>query len=1237
MTYATGSDGLSFLDPMKDLGDGLYAFSIAGPMWLYVLTMAPPQAGAALTFDRFWQTGVGWCLFTPVDLAQVDIPAFATEARRKLPPIVPQTGNANAFVWLRAAGDFDNKMFMQWIPGSKPREGTGGCSASFDCDRFSIALNAQIGASGALSFLLNDKGGGAPASMTLLCDTANVSVTVDGLVQTAGYPVNPRKWDDTAWVCQIAFDGPQTGSLAMPLALDLGTLADQFGLETVYQYNSAHIADGAPRSDDLHILRMPLFAPKAPAPTDQKGLCAFNVLLNPSRPHRPEAAGLRIDRAGRMLGGTEAAGPSNQASQVANARALVSPYGAAVNGAVVALTPADPLEEGLPFDAYIGGGFAYSPPLAAVPGDAAPTPMSPAGVFLPSMETPGEQRTRATAQAPLARPIDMMPGLFALDFVRLAEGDRINFEPQHPAYIPPPDSAPVQGGLTTSYVSVRKGPATTGRAYFGQSRTANLFLPDETAAEGFLFAALAQLSPLEKTPAFPMLFVGAVFLEHPGRGPINPDVTAALIGRLDQKALGPKRHSRLLDAPNGAKVILPTALSVRERMNGSDTHPVITPQGYIVNVNANGIFTDVTLGVGTGTAISPNALRFDGTGDPKKVAPAVSTLLTRENLFLVASKVDPAWNFQNRIEVAGFEFAVALDGVCGGIETGSRPSILIIKLDPVRTLREMALDPTSWTDGGAYVDDVDGIVARLAALFAAADPEKAVVGEDPFTAFRGLLDNAAWTGVIAFDTPIDGNGMPPDLQMLLGGIPGQLVAHHVGIQTSKVTAAKVAQSSVFGVINYHRDASSDTDGPPPEDPQYEVAELVAQIGNSAIVQLHVTVDLIVKTLLGRDVVLPVTQENPKGDTLSIKGRYQVHGDIGRVIFVSENAFVFSPVVSGDGTVRIVESIRITHASLVPVTAGEAGQSRVEDADVTHVAANFTLDGELFFDADPFAGSGGLDLFSYGTPLPVAGGKEHGLAFSGLTVSIDFDLDAQGAMIASSKQVLLHETTLTPKATPTAVRPHSLLGSLPMQLTAFEVADPATKTRVAGRAKAVNVLELMAPRPADDGPSGDGDARSAASPFTTNTPTYGLTYNISLGSLGSLSDAHAGMSAALTIAWGPSPTVPDSDAACVMVALPSLSAGYQGFDLQGFISTKFQTANLLKVAMDDGRNVYAMSFDNVQLAVFGFGLPPGVMIDFVLFSGNSADAQAKVTDASSIGWMLSATTDKGTEAQDEHGQ
>lgn len=125
-------------------------------------------------------------------------------------------------------------------------------------------------------------------------------------------------------------------------------------------------------------------------------------------------------------------------------------------------------------------------------------------------------------------------------------------------------------------------------------------------------------------------------------------------------------------------------------------------------------------------------------------------------------------------------------------------------------------------------------------------------------------------------------------------------------------------------------------------------------------QLHVTVDLIMHQLLGREMGLPVTEENLDGDTLSIKGQYQMHGDVGRLTFTTDDPFIYTPVIAGEGITRVIESVHITHASLVPVASNQAMGTFGDDDDaaLTHVAAHFTLDGQILFCPTPFPNADG---------------------------------------------------------------------------------------------------------------------------------------------------------------------------------------------------------------------------------------------------------------------------------------
>jgi hypothetical protein len=1224
-------------DPMTDLGHGLYAFGAATSelSGLYVLTQTAPDAETALNIQEFWSHKLGWAIFTPIDLSQGDIEAFCVDARSGLPKVSDNT-MPTMFVWL---ADPENKDTFPAAPnvGFLSQGGPDALAQSnalFKDVRIALQLKNTRGL-GSLSLSLQDGAFGGPATIQLLATVADFDLLIDGEPFTkTTLPVKAISPSTSAFQCNIALEGPQAGSLGMPFGLDYGTLCKTFGFEPFFHYSpdEIHDSDASTLSEAQSTLRMPLYQPQLAQSEDAKKYSAVNVMLSPFHAGDARASGIFLDRAGRMLSGKPVE-TTVQYQQVQNTLDMVCSYGSLCNGAVLTLVPGDPLEQEKPQDSFVAGGFIYSAPTGGTIENA---PMMPVGTYVPVQGTPAKGNP-----TPSSTTMEVMPGLFSRDFVQLAAGDLIGFKPEQPAFVGPSSANELRAGdpntATTSLPYVIKGEASGGRGYYGQSNSANLYLASGSS-DGVLTAANARLSTLETPSPFPMLWIAALLLEDGNKTPINPDMTTGFIEKLEQKAIGPARHAALFDqAATGPVVQLPTQLRTMNSLvtsEPSSTHPVVTPQGYVVDVNDAGLFANITLGIGDDNT----ALRFRGTGDPALVDPEVSTLLTRENLFLVATNANDKWNLQNELLVEGFNFKVDLKDATNA---PANPSILIIKLDPRRSLRDMATDQTAWTNGGAFVDDAAAIIERLNKLFEIADPGKSEA-DDPFVAFRALANRKAWTGVIAFETPIDGNGMPADLQMLLGGIPGQLHAHHVGVDTNKVGsgAAKteVAQSSIFGVINY-RDQSVEPSNN--DDPQYKVGELIAQISNSKLVELNVTVELILHKLLKRAVSLQNVDPSLAPNTLLIKGQYQKSGDIGRVVFASDTPFIYEAVRAGDESIRMVKSVHMTHANLVPISNDEDDETLKSGE--TRIQANFTLNGQIFFDPAPFPTVPNLDLYSYGLKDENTDEDIHGLMFSSLTVEIVFVLDADGAMVKDSKSVKLLESSLRPVATPLAVRPQSFLGTMPLKLTGFAIASDdadGDKVTVGQGGKSLNIVQLQAAPP-------DLDARKKlaeqvakgedvaplpmpVSPYTTSAPIYGLQYAVSLGSLGALSGVHAGITATLTIAWGPAPSVPDNDAAAVFIELPSLSAGYQGFDLQGFVKTKFEDANLLQVETEPGQSVYAMSFDNVQLSVLGFGLPPGVLVDFFLFSGNQKDPATKVDDASSIGWLLSATMDKKSE-------
>jgi hypothetical protein len=327
-----------------------------------------------------------------------------------------------------------------------------------------------------------------------------------------------------------------------------------------------------------------------------------------------------------------------------------------------------------------------------------------------------------------------------------------------------------------------------------------------------------------------------------------------------------------------------------------------------------------------------------------------------------------------------------------------------------------------------------------------------------------------------------------------------------------------------------------------------------------------------------------------------------------VLSNSRQRFVYTfPIPAG--ATRVLERIEFANASLVPVSSQPAGTPPVG----TEIQARFALGGQLWFAPEPFPGAGGLDLFSFGT------GTGGGLQFSNLTVNIQFTLDSQGAMQPGSKTVAFDWTALKVSPSPAAIRSESLLYTLPLQLSAFVSGNPLQTA--SGGASPLHALQLEGKGGSFGSPAlpgGSPQLAPAGYPYVTATPEYALQLDLPLGSLGSLSDVHVGLMARLFLGWGPSPLVPGSDAAAVLVQLPQLSAGYGGFDLQGILRTTFGDANLLKVDLDTGP-VYAVLFNNVKLSVLGYAFPPGYVIDFLLFGGNPAGGGPMNTN--NLAWFL----------------
>jgi hypothetical protein len=1193
--------------------------------WVYYLLQADVSLvpdSVQETWDSSNPSMIGAYLFVDQTIELDVAPQFVIAARKYFAPVIGSQPGSQLVAWLSSSPASPVEFPYQCISVQL------GPFLSVGATRFKISQNQpvlfewpQLGLEPTPSFGLQFQ------------DTGVIFALVDGLIQlwadisqtqiqvsyggkaqqnnqsVVPYPYsNPINPGDPAqyWCIEIPLSGTAAGAFCFGAGFSPGNLYQAFGCSFRFSYGQGES------------ISYPIFPPAQQGAYGQLGMF---VRFHPLFPGNTECSRLSLDLSG--------SGPGAQWSK--NSLALRANYFQTPSGGSVTLQPCalpdnqSPDLPGSPLE-YSPPGFGFSKgPL----GDGSPCDwqfyLSPMGHF-EIVSAPGPSVSPGT--------VDLMGGLFAEEYVRASLGDWVEFVPGKSAYSPgfqpgsggsPPAGSPneqsaLTGAFTSSWMKYPSGSSQPGRAYFSQVSASVYY--GRTGQQVCSMPVSSLYSHLEEVENAPILFpiapYGGVYATWGSQPFPNQNVPAWVITAFEAQVLSSARHTSMPSNEYGPLFLPPrasteTILAARFRTAAVDVQPMPTthtPQGILVRLNTDGNLANTWNALLL--AVSPDvtspapfaSLTISGSAsNPRIVDSVLSNVLMKNQLFLVVSDPSHLGTFQNEISVGGFNFQL---DVGKDPNTGEIGTLLIFKFNTSASLAQLAEQPNLWAGVSSFVSDVDDAQAVILDAIKVAKSNAGAQG-NPFGYFNQIAHDPSWSGILALNCAINGNGMPLDFQMLLGGIKGQLRAHHFGIETNKVHSGSVdvglSQSSLFGVIFYRNPTEwTSPRGSPPE-LDYEVETLTLVYSNSAITQFAVRVGLTINQLFGRETLLKSSPSSPPPlNTLVISGQYQKQGAIGVVTFSTDAPFEYE-FPGKDGATRVIQEVRINQASLVPVssTPGSPG---------TTVRASFNMAGEVFFAEDPFPNSDQLDLFSYGTK----GESATGIAFSGLVADISFILNEEGEMEKESKAVTADLTALTFNPSSDSIRPGSLMGALPLQFSRFVYASSSSgiSQSLTGTSP-VHVLQLEGSTTESGSP-----AVSPQSPYGTTKPMFALEYDLPLGSLGSLSDG-VGIMAKLLLAWGPSQVVPSNDGAAVLVQLPSLAAGLFGFTLQGILKTTFGDANLLKVDLDSGESVYAVLFNNIQLSVFGFSFPPGIVTDFTLFAG--APGSGAPRNTSNIGWFL----------------
>ena len=1195
---------------LKEIVAGLYEIgptSANQDTFAYFLMLNDVSPPEPPTLEESWSdpSMLGWYVFLPQEIADGEAETFVEQGRQLLPQLnySPARLNTRAIVWLASVDEcaqpIGSIVFYQLALNQQPRAPIKSSTFSWSGFAIQVATGANVGI---------DLSNAAFQFTTAPAGVSNIQVLYNNQPQWQFV----AQYNGSGWLINVPLLGPSAGSLCFSVGMDWGRLCRNFDCVFEYFYPSAA---------GYSTLVYPLYLPKSQS-TYLNGFLGFNNQLHPLYQTDCRHTRLGLDLSGTTVFST-------------NSQKMSSSYFQTVNGGTVTLIPhnleaSPPASVGSPDDfAQVPAGFGFCKQPAEGSPITSPADydlyLAPVGAFRVVEVTPPSGPSQTAA----GEDFQWMCGLFAQEFLQAEIGDVIEFVNNRPAWAPgftgadsndqtSPAAQALEPDFTTSWALYPGGYTEGQRGYFAQPSSSVYF----AAPEGQVYPTVvnALLSTFPEPVAFPLVPYANIY--NTQAIPYNQDVSAGVFEAFESAVLSKVRHAQVATSGVGPIFLPPVSAGRRNpllllpraagRSDAATMQSATTPQGLIANLNDDGTWNNVLMARG---ADDPSQyLSFQPLGSPpQRVSTALSNVLLQNQLFLVVSRPAPLGNFDNELTMTQFNFQ---------LDIGPRTTILIFKYNTSASLKELVAQPSLWAESSTFVgDDLQATQKAILDYIKVAEDNSEASG-DPFGYFNSIAKSADWTGILAMNCAINGNGMPPDLTMLLGGIPGQLRAHHFGIQTNRVTGSgslQLDQSSLFGLIYYKKENQLGL-APPSVDFQYAVETLSVVFSNSKITQFVAQVGLTINRLFGRDVKLisePGISPPPPPNTLEITGQYQNQDGVGTLTFVTDSPILYEFPIP-EGSARVLDHVVFNQASLVPVGTGNSSPEMVE--------ANFSLSGQLWFNPAPFPNSDGLDIFSYGTydSPPV------GMAFSGLVVNIRFALDAEGATVPGSEVLALQPSLLSFTPTSESIRPGSLLDSLPLQLSRFWYSPQGLSLSQLG-AMSIHVLQLEGRNKArPDGSPGSPPppVLSKGYPYVTTTPQFALEYDLPLGSLGSLSDVHAGLMAKLLLAWGPSQVVPDIDAAAVLVQLPQVMAGYGGFTLQGILRTTFGDANLLKVDLPAGP-VYAILFNNIKLSIFGYSFPPGIVIDFTIFAGQPE--QGGSTNTSNIAWFLAAMQPGGSPA------
>ena len=811
----------------------------------------------------------------------------------------------------------------------------------------------------------------------------------------------------------------------------------------------------------------------------------------------------------------------------------------------------------------------------------------------------------------------VMCGLSGVEFLMIAEQDRLEFLGQFAANAVafgvsgPPSQNVLDNKYSTAWIRLVPGPKSgeTFKSFIKQSYCvqaphavyfsagANGAFPFPTA----LGARLGDLADISKSPVFPMAPYGWAYYSDPAKdiNNPNPDASGELLTYFEQQAISMQRR----DSINVDECLGPLFFDMATLQTLSGGF-VQTSRGLLVELNDGSLTSNQPAGSWKRLILarSPDnpgqILQFRATTDAATrrctapppynvVSPLLSTALTSNAPFLVATLPQPLGIFDNVIQLGDYPFVLSVNGTDTGPSLGNN-TVLLFKLATDRSVKDWAADPQSWTDAEVFVNmgtatRLSGQIGQfIAEAKAMSDEAKRQGAYDYFANFLEAVESSSWSGVLVLNPPLDLRKLPVDLQALLGGMkPGKpLRGHHFGIALNQIRKdaavpgdTPMGQSSLFGLVHYDEPFT-----PPATDYDFQVLKLNALFANSILIHFDSRIAWSTRKLFGDSATMIQSGQNdiPATNTIVIDGALQSHDGETSIVFVSDETrvFQFTP-----GSQRVIDKMAVFGAALQPVDSQASG-------DTTIVHSAFVYNGSLGFSTgtpkNPDA-----DLFSFALD---AQQRSSGMQYTSYNFAMVTTITGESASLAPIEVNLAGMQVAASQTTP---RPDSLFSTLPLKLVKFR---EDVSVSASGSSQQVTGTGL------DD----------------ITTLRYALEMQMVMGTLGALSN-QAPLEGALLLGWNPGTA---ADKAGMIFDPPAELSNAGGFKLQGVFNTQYSSVKLdrPKLTNDQGSiHVFTLSFTPVDFSIIGLPLVPPGTIRSITFFGSFESIGSP--DGTNLAWFV----------------